>query len=521
MISDFHFLRPLWLFLLIVPLVLIIVMRRRSDLRRQWQEMIAPQLLNALILNGDRRRRMLPATLFALVLTLLALGIAGPSWYREQPPFVQDTASLVIAVDLGQSMDATDIQPSRIERAKLKIHDILNQRMGARTAVIAYAGTAHLVIPLTSDASLITSYTEALSTALMPRPGRDSVAALNAATTLLQQDGTPGTILFMTDGIETAAADAFRTVRGADVIILGIGTAAAGVIRPANARAGVQSDGAEPGSETDPGALQAFASQARAAFTMITDDDSDVRWISERVHDDFEQQQSKTGSHWHDSGWWFILAAGLLLAISFRRGWVVRLAFTGMILHTAAPDAAKADPLADMWLTHDQQGRRAFERQDYARAATLFADPMWRGVSAYRAGRYQAALDAFSALDTPAALYNQGNTLLNLRKFSEAISAYQAALKKKPDFEDAQLNLATAKRLLAASQQQQDEAQDPSLKPDGSVFDDKAKNAKAGQVALARQTSQLWISNIAVSPAAMLARRFALEADASQSGKPQ
>ena len=188
MIADFHFLRPWWLLALVLPPMLIWMSSRSSDVRDRWKALIAPHLLDSLVVMPGRKKRLGPAWLTATVLALSIIGVAGPTWQREPPPFVSDTASLVIAVDLSPTMDATDISPSRIERVKLKIEDILAARAGARTAVIAYAGTAHLVVPLTEDADLIQSYTDALATRLMPKPGKNTLAALQMADLLLKEE---------------------------------------------------------------------------------------------------------------------------------------------------------------------------------------------------------------------------------------------------------------------------------------------------------------------------------------------
>lgn len=187
MIADFHFLRPWWLAALLLPPLLIWLSSRAGDIRDRWKGMIAPHLLDSLVIEPDQKSRLRPMWLLAAVLALAVVGVAGPTWQREPPPFVSDTASLVIAVDLSPTMDVTDISPSRIERAKLKIHDILAARSGARTAIVAYSGTAHLVVPLTDDADLIESYTDALATQLMPKPGKDTVAALHLADRLLSR----------------------------------------------------------------------------------------------------------------------------------------------------------------------------------------------------------------------------------------------------------------------------------------------------------------------------------------------
>lgn len=141
---------------------------------------------------------------------------------------------------------------------------------------------------------------------------------------------------------------------------------------------------------------------------------------------------------------------------------------------------------------------------------------MWRGVAEYRAGNYQEAINAFAIIDSPESWYNQGNALMHLKKFDDAVSAYEKALQANPKSEDIQANLATAKRLLQAQQkEEQDQAEDPDLKPDSVQFDDKGKEGKDVEIAMSEQTSQMWIKNIAVSPAAMLARRFRLRRKAA------
>jgi Ca-activated chloride channel family protein len=166
-----------------------------------------------------------------------------------------------------------------------------------------------------------------------------------------------------------------------------------------------------------------------------------------------------------------------------------------------------------MWLTADQQGRIAFEHGDYAAASGLFRDPMWKGVALYRATRYQDALDAFANVDTPESWYNQGNALLHLGEFEDAISAYNRALKGRSDWPDATANLVIAQRLLKQEQdKEQEQQQDPNEKPDSVQFDNKGKKGKAGEIDVVQQTSETWMKNIQVSPADLMARKFSIEA---------
>src|SRR5262249_8037460 len=151
-------------------------------------------------------------------------------------------------------------------------------------------------------------------------------------------------------------------------------------------------------------------------------------------------------------------------------------------------------------LTPDQQGRRAFERGDFEGAAAHFHDPLWRGTALYRAGKYAEAIDAFAAVNTAESYYDQGNSLLHLLKFEDAVAAYKQALTLKPDWPDGQANLAAAERLLAKQKDEEDEQQqEPNQKPDQVQFDKKGEKGKEGEVDVAEQTSELWMRNIQVS----------------------
>lgn len=509
MIGDFHFLRPWILTALLIPVALVWLAGRSGDLRSRWKGMIAPHLLDSLIIDADGARWFRPAWVMAAVVALAVVGAAGPTWEREAPPFVQDTASLVIAVDLSATMDAIDISPSRIEKAKLKIRDILAAREGARTGVVAYAGDAHLVVPLTDDADLIENYTDALATRIMPTAGKDTTAALKMADAMLVSDGTSGTVLLMTDGIEPGIGK-LEDLSSA-LVVLGIGTPQGGPVRSADGSM-LSEGGTRVTAKLDVEALKAFASANNADLATITDDDADVRWVAQKVRTNYAQRKASDDDRWKDAGWWLVLPAALLLAFSFRRGWVVKVAGLMLVVRILAPTQAEAGALADMWLTHDQQGRRAYERGDIERAGKLFDDPMWKGVALYKAGHFQEALDSFALVDTPESWFDQGNALLRLGKFDDGASAYRKALEKREGWPDAIDNLALAERLAKAEKDEDEEQpEQPNLKPDSVEFDDKGKKGKAGRVDAGEQTSEMWMKNIVVSPADLMARKFALE----------
>jgi len=282
------FLRPA-LLLLLVPVagLVVFLLKRGSAELRIWKGRMAPHLLDHLTVGGKGGAGPRPAHLLGVALALAVVAAAGPSWRSEPSPFTQDEATLVAVVDLSKTMEAKDVRPSRYERAIQKVRDLLDTRTGARTGLVAYAGTAHLVLPPTRDAELLTSFLEALSPKIMPKPGKNAAAALATAEELLAKEGTPGTILFLTDG-----AVPKRDGKN-QVAVLAMGR----------------------NLEIDaPGAY----------VTPVTVDDADVRRIARRVKTHFTEAKTEDpAARPEDGGVWLMAPLLLLVLLWFRPGWVV------------------------------------------------------------------------------------------------------------------------------------------------------------------------------------------------------
>ncbi|SPA49748.1 VWA domain-containing protein [Cupriavidus taiwanensis] len=537
-LAHFHFLRPWWLLGLLPAALLVWAVRRRGDVRRRWRDTIAPHLLDALMLGERRRLALRPVHLTALLLALGAVALAGPSWRQERPPFLDDKAPLAIAVDLSPSMDAVDVTPTRLERAKLKVKALLARRDGGRTAIYAYAGSTHLVLPLTDDASLLQTFADALQTRIMPVPGRDMAQALRVIDADLKREPVPGTILFLTDGVDPAAAAAFRAQAGSgrsQPVVLALGTAQGGPLRDAGGGF-VEQDGARVFARLDVKALERFGNDSGVPVATFTpDSDDDVAWVQRHVQSHLEQMQAGDRTRWKDEGWWLVPPLALLAMLWFRKGWTVRWSaglLLALALALAAPPEAQAQSSApatqasgvrpwrfvDLWLTHDQQGRRAFEQGDFARAATLFDDPMWRGIAQYRAGQYAQAVQSFARVDSAQADYNQGNALARQGQYRQAAARYRQALKRQPQWPEASANLALMEKLLAQQLPKEkpdpdDGEEPPDLPPDQVKYDAAKPSAPGGkslQVVLT-QDAEMWMRAIQTTPTDLLQRKFALQ----------
>jgi Ca-activated chloride channel family protein len=388
-----------------------------------------------------------------------ALAASGPSWQKIPQPVHQKQDALVLVLDLSFSMVAGDLQPTRIDRARQKLLDLLERRREGQTALVAFAGDAHTVTPLTDDTPTIANLLPALHPGIMPVPGSNPAAAMEQAVALLRSAGIrQGRILLLTDGISEADRAALRTTLDDDNIhlaIMGVGTPT-GAPLPLP-RGGFLKDNS--GTIVMPGLEEATLREVAADFggryRRMQVDDSDLDYLlAEDPLGPTEQTLAldRTADAWEDQGHWLVLLLTLPVLTMFRRGWLACLAPLALALPVSD---ASAGPWDDLWLTRDQQGQRALQADNPEEAAALFESDPWAGTAAYRAGEYDTAADRFARGDSAADWYNRGNALARAGQLDEAIAAYRESLARDPDAQDALDNLALVEQLREQQRQQQ------------------------------------------------------------------
>lgn len=461
--ADFHFIRPLWLLLLLLVPLLYVALKRRNSGDSGWSGLIPEQLLAPVIqrygsAEGTQKSRLLPA-IGALI--VLAIALAGPAWREAPTPLKQPGDSLVIVLDLSLSMLATDLEPDRLTRAKRKIRDILTVRDGSLTGLIVYSGDAHVVTPLTDDSNTLTGMLNVLDPVIMPVQGNRSDLAIARARTLLEQ-GAPGQgrILLITDGVPDRYQEPIRSaLKGSSytLSILAAGTRDGGPI-PLARRGFIRDNGNIVITRTDPGVLAELARANGGNSHELTLDDGDIAALSLSPEESDEWQDSNTGltvNRWQDDGYWLLWLALPLLLLGWRRG-----AFTAVVLIVlpALPQPAAAMDWDGLWQREDQRAAELI-RNDPAAAATLLKSPEWRGAALYRAERYEEAAKVFSRVDSTRGDYNRGNALAKAGKLKEAIKAYDSALARNPDMEDARVNRKLVEDLLKQQEKQSNQEQ--------------------------------------------------------------
>jgi Ca-activated chloride channel family protein len=315
--GAFHFLRPAWLLALLPGAAIAWGAWRRDDLARAWQGVIEPHLLEALLLPASGQRgRLRPSRLLAACLLLASLALAGPTWEKEPTPFARDEAAVFLVVKVTPSMLAEDIGPSRLGRSVQKIGDFLDLRPGQRTGLIAYAGSAHLAMPLTSDPDIVRTFAAAFAPEVMPVPGEDAPGAVALADRRLQEAGVPGSIVLVADDLVPTDVEALRAHRAA-------GGAAVHVFAVAAGPGVVPPFGSPPAPPLDEERMRAAARAAGGAFVGVTPDGSDVAALSDAVERSLRSAPAQEGERWQDMGWWLLPLLALLVLPFFRRGGAV------------------------------------------------------------------------------------------------------------------------------------------------------------------------------------------------------
>lgn len=323
----FHFIRPLWL--LAVPLVLWLgwLAHRQEASAARILSRLPDHLSDALTMGHRESRRFRPVDSVIVALLLMVLAAAGPTWSKQPSPWFSETAPLVVAVEVSDSMRANDAPPTRLDRARFKILDLIAQRTGARTALIAYSGSAHVVLPPTTDASVIKPFLESLDPLIMPSPGTRASAVLPLATQLLGDDAAIATLLFVADGFDATDVEAFAQYAGSvgqpALAALIAGTPEGGVALLPDGTPVRSPSGGALETAVDLALIERVASAGDMAVVRLRDGEADIRALL-RIFESNLRLADDPNARWVDQGWWLLIPAVLLVAFWFRRGWTMQ-----------------------------------------------------------------------------------------------------------------------------------------------------------------------------------------------------
>jgi Ca-activated chloride channel family protein len=456
--ADFHFLRPDWLWTLPLVIGAAVLLARRQLGPGNWHNVIDAALAPHVLSLSANRRSDHRWWLLGVGGVIAIVALAGPAWQRiEQPVFRSDQA-LVVALDLSRSMDAQDVAPSRLMRARLKILDMLERRASGQTALVVYSANAFTVTPLTTDTDTIAALVNSLSTDIMPSRGSYPIAAIKKGKQLLEQAGAVlGEVLLITDGSSSPAAErAARDLNstGYTLSVLAVGTRDGAPIPKLSGGFVTDQSGQIAVPKLEERSLRTLAQAGGGRFAILSTDNRDLDFLLSGEAGRIDAgSESLATDQWREEGPWLLLLLLPLAAMAFRRGWVLLIALS--VLPVSEP--AQAAVWDDLWHTRDQQAQRKLDEGAAADAVDLFENPAWRAVAQYRAQDYADSARAFAEHGDTRSLYNLGNALARQGEFETAIDAYEQVLEIDPEKIDAEYNRDLLQQMLEQQQSQQDQ----------------------------------------------------------------
>ena len=439
--ENLFFMRPEWLYAFI-PIGLICIMFIITyQGRDQWKRSFAKHLLPFLTIKGTKRQFLVPKMLLIVLLSFITLAMAGPTWEKIERPGQKTEAALVVLLDLSRSMLAEDIQPNRIERAKLKLNDFFAAKPNTKTALIAYAGTAHSVVPFSKDYKTISRQMEALRPDIMPVQGTNLSEALDKADTLLAKIVAPSSILLVTDNI--TASDIQRisqTATHSHIEIMAVATPTGGTI-PLKKGALKDKQGNTVIPRLDVVNLDQLSAMENVNVITVTLDDTDVKILAARIRQnlEFEIDLENVEEEWKDFGYWLLIPILFISLLWFRRGWKVHWIWLLFIV-MGCNDAGEFN-LEDQFFTKDQKAQRLLDKGENERAAQAFESGLHQGYAYYEMGDLEKAAEAYSNDVSPEGFYNLGVVYSQMGDLEAAQQAFDAALQQDPKFEKANTNL--------------------------------------------------------------------------------
>lgn len=482
-----HFLRPEW-FLALLPLALLLLLLLKSKAANSsWNRYIAPHLAKVLV-GGSIKKRNNNIGYLALAWFIAVFALSGPAFEKRALPVYESAQGRVIVMDMSLSMYANDLVPNRLTQAKFRATDLIDALSEGETGLIAYAGDAFTISPLTRDKATLLNLLPTLTPSIMPVRGSNLEAAITQAKSLLSQGGhIRGDIILFTDGVSTAQFKRAESVLADSqyrLAIMAFGSQQGSPIKLPDGQLLRDNANQVVVAKTDYKLLKELATEANGILVPSRADGADVTQIKHWLANTQDTKASDLeGETWLDLGPYFALLLLLPALLSFRNGMLASLALL-LLIQPSTP--VYANTWDDLWQTQDQQAMQAYQAKDYQGAASQFAHPQWQASALYKAGDYEEALNAFEKDDSASGLYNQGNSLMQLGQYAEAQKRYQSAVEKNPDFNAAKSNLELAKKLQQQQEQQdqqdqKDQQQNPEQNSDNSSDDNSDKQSDKNQ----------------------------------------
>lgn len=427
-INNFHFLRPWILFLLFLPAFFFWNFFKNIHNSSSWEQVCDKKLLHFLLIKGSSSNRKFLGWLFFLGLVFAILAAAGPTWQKKPIPTFIPENPVMFVLNLSTDMNNTDIKPSRLERTKFKMIDLLNDISTIQSGLIVYTQEPFLITPISDDKNIIINLLPAVNFDIMPTNGNRLDRAINLAVEKLQNGRYPeGNIIIFSSDIGERFDKALEAAQNA---------------AQNNYKVSVLQTSPQSNEK-----LKLISRYGKGMYQLMTSGDQDISSFSKFISKDFTdlKKSENSQSAWLDMGYYLCFIPLIFCLFFFRRGIFVLL--PALFISTSAH--------AGWFLNNNQEGLNAFNQGDFKTAEQKFEDTSWKAATQYRQGNYEQAAKYYASSQDITSLYNLGNALAKSGKIEEAIKKYEDVLKIEPNHEDAKFNLEYLKKEQEKQQQNQ------------------------------------------------------------------
>ena len=320
-----------YLFLLwLIPFLVFFYIYAFLKKDRLIKEFCGDELYTKLIPAAQRGRQKFKAFLLIAGILFLIIALVRPKWGFHWEDIKRTGIDIIVAVDVSKSMLARDIQPSRLERAKRKVHDLCGMLEGDRIGLIAFAGTSFVQCPLTLDYGAFNMFLEYLTPDLIPVPGTAIGDAIRKAVeSFSRQERKSKALILITDGEDhdSNPLDVVKEAKkeGVKIFTIGIGSDSNTPIPLGEGSGGFLKDktGNVVMSRLDETILQKIALETGGSYVRSVTGDMDLEKIYRgEIKASMEQKELKSTrqKRWEERFQWFvgIALAFLLLEFFFR-----------------------------------------------------------------------------------------------------------------------------------------------------------------------------------------------------------
>ena len=509
----FRFADPIYLYLLaVIPVLAIIRFITYRNQKKRLRKFGDPQLLRSLMPDVSRFRPAVKFWILQGALALLIVMLARPQFGTKISNEQRTGIETIIAMDISNSMLAEDITPSRLDRSKMMVENLVDHFTNDKIGLLVFAGDAFVQLPITSDYVSAKMFLSSIDPSMMATQGTDIARAIDMAThSFTQEEGIGKAIIVITDGEdhEGGALESAKAAKdaGMRVYVLGVGsTQGAPIPIPGTGDYMKDNTGNTVMSALNEDMCRQVAQAGGGAYIHVENNSAAQDQLDNELNKLAKKETTSTVYSEFDEQFQAVAILALLLLIleiciyDRRNPLLKRLSLFGSKKKAAATVALLLVAITASAQTDRQyirEGNKQFRVGQYDKAEVSYRKAVEKNPknpqAAYNLGnalmaqkKDSAAVQQFeqatrietNPLRKAAAYHNMGVICQTHKMYGEAIEAYKNALRLNPNDDETRYNLVLCKKQKQKQDKNQQQNQD---KKDDQKKDDQKKDNQKDQ----------------------------------------